>query len=76
MGLRDALFVLDIYPASELPIPGISGQTILDEVRAVEGERIKLTSTPNKATAHLAVGNDHDVVTSRQRDGRSAPVFR
>jgi UDP-N-acetylmuramate--L-alanine ligase/UDP-N-acetylenolpyruvoylglucosamine reductase len=53
----DALFVLDIYPASELPIPGISGQTIIDEVRAVEGERLKLVSTPDKTTAHLAAGN-------------------
>lgn len=53
----DALFVLDIYPASEIPIPGISGQTIIDEVRAVEGDRIKLFSTPDKSTAHLAAGN-------------------
>ncbi len=56
-GLCDALFVLDIYPASELPIPGISGETIIEEVRAVEGDRIRLFSTPDKATAHLAVGN-------------------
>jgi UDP-N-acetylmuramate--alanine ligase len=55
--LCDALFVLDIYPASELPIPGISGETIIEEVRAVEGDRIRLFSTPDKATAHLAVGN-------------------
>ena len=55
--LCDALFVLDIYPASELPIPGITGETILEEVRAVEGDRIKLFSTPDKATAHLAAGN-------------------
>jgi UDP-N-acetylmuramate--L-alanine ligase/UDP-N-acetylenolpyruvoylglucosamine reductase len=53
----DALFVLDIYPASELPIPGISGQTIIDEVRAVEGDRLRLVSTPDKSTAHLAAGN-------------------
>ncbi len=53
----DALFVLDIYPASELPIPGISGQTIINEVREVEGDRLRLVSTPDKATAHLAVGN-------------------
>ena len=56
-GLCDALFVLDIYPASELPIPGITGETIIEEVRAVEGDRIRLVSTPAKATAHLAVGN-------------------
>lgn len=53
----DALFVLDIYPASELPIPGISGETILEEVRAVEGDRIRLFSTPDKTTACLAAGN-------------------
>ena len=53
----DALFVLDIYGASEVPIPGISGQTIIDAVQAHEGQRIKLFSTPDKATAHLAVGN-------------------
>ncbi len=53
----DALFVLDIYAASELPIPGISGQTIVDEVQAHEGERIKVFFTPDKSTAHLAVGN-------------------
>jgi len=29
----DAVFVTDIYPASELPIPGISGQTIVDAMR-------------------------------------------
>lgn len=53
----DALFVLDIYPASELPIEGISGQIIVDEVRAVEGDRIRLLYTPDKASAHTAVGN-------------------
>ena len=29
----DKLFVADVYPASEPPIPGISGQTIVDAVR-------------------------------------------
>ena len=56
-GLCDALFVLDIYPASELPIPGITGETIVDEVRAAEGDNVKAFYTPDKATAHLAVGN-------------------
>ncbi len=55
--LADAVFILDIYPASELPIPGITGETIVDEIRACEGERIKVFSTPDRATAHLAVGN-------------------
>jgi len=55
--LADAVFILDIYPASELPIPGITGGTIVEEIRAFEGERIKVFSTPDRATAHLAVGN-------------------
>ena len=55
--LADAVFILDIYPASELPIPGITGDTIVEEIRAFEGDRIKVISTPDRATAHLAVGN-------------------
>ena len=53
----DALFVLDIYPASELPIPGISGQTIVDAVRSHEGDKIKVFSTPTHAAARAAAGN-------------------
>ena len=53
----DAVFILDIYPASELPIPGISGETIVEEIRAHEGDRIKVFSAPDRTTAHLAVGN-------------------
>ena len=56
-GAADAVFVLDVYAASEPPIPGISGQTIIDEVRAVEGDRIKLLHTPQRETVHQAVGN-------------------
>ncbi len=53
----DALFVLDIYPASELPIPGISGQTIVDAVRSHEGDKLKVFSTPTHAAARAAAGN-------------------
>lgn len=55
--LADAVFILDIYPASELPIPGITGETIVEEIRAHEVDRIKVFSTPDRATAHLAIGN-------------------
>ena len=34
----DRVFVADVYPASEAPIPGISGQTIVDEMIA-QGHR-------------------------------------
>ena len=30
----DAVFIADVYPASEKPIPGVSGQTIVDAMRA------------------------------------------
>lgn len=53
----DAVFVLDIYPASELPIAGISGETIVEEIKAHEGVRIQVFSAPTRETAHLAVGN-------------------
>ena len=55
--LADAVFILDIYPASELPIPGITGDTIVEEIRRFEGDKIKVFSAPDRATAHLAVGN-------------------
>ena len=32
LSLLDSLIMLDIYPARELPIPGITSQTILDQV--------------------------------------------
>ncbi len=50
----DALFVTDIYPASEAPIPGISGETVLDAVRENGGR--ELFSAPDVKTAHHAVG--------------------
>lgn len=51
----DKLFVADVYPASELPIPGISGQTIVDAV--MENGAQDATFTPNLPLAHHIVGN-------------------
>lgn len=51
----DLVFVADVYPASEPPIEGISGATIVDAMRAhgtVPGGFL-----PDLATAHHAVGN-------------------
>ncbi len=52
----DAVFVTDVYAASEPPLPGISGQTIIDAVQAA-CPAVKTFSTPEVATAHVAVGN-------------------
>ena len=52
----DELFVTDIYPASEKPLPGVTGETILEEVRA-QNDRTKTTSTPTMIIARDKVGN-------------------
>jgi UDP-N-acetylmuramate--alanine ligase len=66
----DELFVTDIYPASEKPLPGVTGETILEEVRKV-GQAAGLPesasatqrvaphchSTPTMQIARDAVGN-------------------
>ena len=51
----DRVFITDVYAASEKPIEGISGQTLVDAV-AAHGD-IRVTYVPDLATAHHAVGN-------------------
>ena len=51
----DELWVSDIYPASEKPIQGITGDTIVEAVKA-RGEVSKVVSHPDLATMHLEVG--------------------
>lgn len=61
----DKLVVADVYPASEAPIPGISGQTIVDEVIA-HGHR-DATFQPQLNRVHCEIGNaldDGDLVLS------------
>jgi len=55
----DRLVVTDIYPASEPPIPGISGQTIVDEVLK-RGHRAA-TYQPRFEHIHCDIGNALDV---------------
>lgn len=52
----DRLYVVDVYPASEPPIPGISGQTIIDAVH--ERGPVNATFLPNLSLAHHVVGNE------------------
>ena len=51
----DLVFVSDVYPASEKPIKGISGQTIVDAMNR-HGSQPSFY-LPNLGTAHHAVGN-------------------
>lgn len=51
----DRVFITSVYAASELPIPGISGETIVEAIRK-HGD-IKVTSVPDLSIAHHTVGN-------------------
>lgn len=51
----DKLFVADVYPASETPIPGISGQTIVDA--AHEQGMPDVHFLPDLKLAHHVIGN-------------------
>lgn len=52
----DELWVTDIYPASETPIPGVTGQTIVEAVNEL-GDCESVYSHPDLETLHLAVGS-------------------
>jgi UDP-N-acetylmuramate--alanine ligase len=51
----DRVVITDVYPASEIPIPGISGQTIADEI-ARHGHR-NVRYQPRLEWVHRDVGN-------------------
>lgn len=51
----DLVFVTEVYAASEDPIPGVSGQTIIDAMK-VHGNT-KASLVPDLAVAHHVVGN-------------------
>lgn len=52
----DKVYVADVYPASETPIEGISGQTIVDAMR--RHGPVETCFLPNLSLAHHTVGND------------------
>lgn len=51
----DLVFITDVYAASEKPLKGISGQTLVDAMK-VHGD-IPATYLPDLATAHHAIGH-------------------
>lgn len=63
--LADHVFVADIYPASEKPIPGISGQTLVDAMLAAG--HASATHVPDIARIHqsaAALAEDGDLILS------------
>src|SRR5213594_1198580 len=55
----DRVVVTDVYPANEPPIPGVSGQTIVDEI-AKHGHRAA-SYQPRFERVHCDIGNALDV---------------
>lgn len=56
----EVLAVTDVYPASEKPLPGVSGETILDEVKLRASElklNLQTLSTPTMMIARDKIGN-------------------
>ena len=51
----DRVFITDVYPASEAPIPGVSGETLVEAMR--RHGVVSAVSVPDLTTAHHAVGN-------------------
>ena len=53
--MADRVFVTDVYAASELPIEGVSGQTIVDAVHAAGDTKAECVGAVSGA--HYSVGN-------------------
>jgi UDP-N-acetylenolpyruvoylglucosamine reductase len=63
--LADHVFVSDIYPASEKPIPGISGQTIVDAMLAAgHASAIHVPEISRIHEAAASVAEDGDLILS------------
>ncbi len=77
----DVVFIADVYPANEAPIPGVSGQTIVDEMEReghesahYQPDRTKLALEigrmiePGDCIISLGAGNIHEAGSSLAKD--------
>jgi UDP-N-acetylmuramate--alanine ligase len=59
----DSVFVLDIYPASEQPIPGVSGEALVQQIIKLGGKTaVYLGSFDEAASAAAAVSEEGDLI--------------
>jgi UDP-N-acetylmuramate--alanine ligase len=57
------VLVLDIYAASEPPIPGTSGEQVADTIQRVGGRNARYVASFDDAVSELAaVANDGDMI--------------
>jgi UDP-N-acetylmuramate--alanine ligase len=62
-GDADNVFVLDIYPASEQPIPGITAEKVAEAVRRLGGKNARYVSSfEEAANAVAALGESGDMI--------------
>ena len=77
----DVAIIADVYPASEIPIPGVTGQTIVDEMireghdaASFQPDRKKLAQEigrmiePGDCVISLGAGNIHEAATLLTKD--------
>ena len=77
----DVVTIADVYPASEIPIPGVTGQTIVDEMirdgheaASFQPDRKKLAQEigrmlePGDCVISLGAGNIHEAATLLTKD--------
>ena len=77
----DVVTIADVYPASEMPIPGVTGQTIVDEMirdgheaATFQPDRKKLAQEigrmlePGDCVISLGAGNIHEAATLLTKD--------
>jgi UDP-N-acetylmuramate--alanine ligase len=58
----DNLFVLDIYPASEQPIPGITAEALTEKIAATGRPAMYVSSTADAILAATSVAKPGDII--------------
>ena len=61
-GDADNLFVLDIYPASEQPIPGITAEALTQKIAASGRKAMYVSSTADAITAAASMAKPGDLI--------------
>jgi len=61
-GEADSIFVLDIYPASEAPIPGVTGQAVAEKISAHGKPARYVSSFDDAANAVSSIAQPGDMV--------------
>lgn len=62
-GDADSVFVLDIYPASEAPIEGVTGQVLAGRIKEIGGRDANFVgSFPEAARAAAVTAHEGDMI--------------